>query len=191
MSPDVESYIKNYKKNIKKGFISALILHVLKENGAGHGYKIIKDIKSMTNNAFKPASSTVYPVLSDLEEKGFIKFIEKREVRKRERKIYEITIEGQNALKKMVKNYVKALNTLRELITVVFGIDEFLISEDSIFNLENGANLSDLEYYKKNIEERIDYFRRRKKSIEKKIQQISTQDNNLISTKSKIKELEH
>ena len=135
MSHDVDQYIKNYKKNIKKGFVSALILLSL-ESEAGHGYKIIKDIKERTNNVFKPGASTVYPVLNDLEEKGFINFIEEQKENNRIRKIYEITVEGKEALKKMVKNYVKALNTLRELITSVFGIDEFLISEDSIFNLK-------------------------------------------------------
>ena len=148
MSHDVDTYIKNYKKNIKKGFISALILLVLRENGAGHGYKIIKDIKERTNNVFKPASSTVYPVLNDLEKREFIKFIEEREEGGRKRKIYKITPEGKIALKNMVKNFVMALNTLRELITVVFGIDEFLISEDSVFNVANGSSLKDLVYYK-------------------------------------------
>jgi PadR family transcriptional regulator PadR len=190
MWPDVDTYIKNYKKNIRKGFISALILLVLK-NEAGHGYKIIKDIKEITSYAFKPASSTVYPILNDLEKKSFIKFIEEKEEGGRKRKIYDITLEGKEALKKMVKNYVKALNTLRELITVVFGIDEFLISEDSIFNVTNGSNLNDLEYYNKNMEERIAYYMGRKKSIEKKILKLKSQDRNIITSNGKIKEIEH
>ncbi len=189
MSHEVDTYIKNYKKTIKKGFISALILLVL-ESGAGHGYKIIKDIKERTNAVFKPAASTVYPVLNDLEKKQFIKFIDKREVRGRERRIYEITQEGKGALKKMVKNFVMALNTLRELITAVFGIDDFLISEDSIFNTKNGASLKDLEYAYKIYEERIDIAIRQKKSIEKKIAKLNSQDSNIIS-KSKIKQLNH
>ena len=189
MSHDVDTYIKNYKKNIKKGFISALILLVLKEKGAGHGYKIIKDIKERTSNVFKPAASTVYPVLNDLEKKNFIKFIEERKEDGRTRKIYEITKAGKDALKKMVMNYVKALNTLRELITAVFGIDDFLMSEDSIFNVANGASLKDLEYAYKIYEERIDIAMRQKKSIEQKIAKLNSQKGNIITSKSKIKEV--
>ena len=44
---------------------------------------------------------------------------------------------------------------------------------------------------KKNIEERIEYFIHRKKSIEKKIDKLTTQENNIITnnSNSKIKEL--
>ena len=77
-----------------KGLLDMIILKFLTEQPM-HGYQIITKIRKNFGVRFGP--STIYPLLSSLEKKGYIKG-EWNMSFKKPRKIYEITNMGQAAL---------------------------------------------------------------------------------------------
>ena len=77
-----------------KGLLDLVILQFLNANPM-HGYQIISSIRKNFGVYFGP--STIYPLLSNLEEKGYIKSQWDLN-NERPRKVYELTNEGQSLL---------------------------------------------------------------------------------------------
>ncbi|MGD8544633.1 MAG: PadR family transcriptional regulator [Candidatus Bathyarchaeota archaeon] len=75
-----------------KGLLDLIVLQYL--NGESmHGYKIIKKIRKEFGVYFGP--STIYPLLNDLEEKGYVESNWDMES-DRPRKVYSLTTEGRS-----------------------------------------------------------------------------------------------
>jgi DNA-binding PadR family transcriptional regulator len=83
--------------NIFKGNLKFLVLYIL-SSGAIHGYGLFKELERKFH--WKPSCGTLYPVLNDLEEKGFIDGRETVECG-RFKKIYSLTPDGRQLLDKM------------------------------------------------------------------------------------------
>ncbi len=83
--------------NIFKGNLKFLVLYIL-STGSIHGYGLFKKLEEKFK--WKPSCGTLYPVLSDLEEEGYIDGRETVECG-RFKKIYSLTPEGEKALEKM------------------------------------------------------------------------------------------
>lgn len=62
---------------------------LLLKSSSRHGYEIIDRIQEMTGD--KPSTSHIYPFLSELEERGYLK----SEEGSRGKKIYSLTSEGR------------------------------------------------------------------------------------------------
>ena len=97
----VEEIAGKFEKAMKKGFISTLVLMVL-ENESMHGRQIKKAIEERTLGFWIPPDSTIYTILKDLREKNLISSIQTPDTD--EKTItYEITEDGKNTLKIMIK----------------------------------------------------------------------------------------
>jgi DNA-binding PadR family transcriptional regulator len=84
-------------KELIKGSTSMLVLSVLKDNDL-YGYKIIKEIESLSEDVFVLKEGTLYPILHALEEENYLEsYWEENGGRKR--KIYHITKKGLKYLK--------------------------------------------------------------------------------------------
>lgn len=59
-----------------------------------HGYELIKELQERTGGAYRPSPGVIYPLLSLLEDEGFIR----PKAADGGRKLFEITPEGQAAL---------------------------------------------------------------------------------------------
>jgi len=85
----------NVKREIEhdmmRGLLQLVVLQYLDE-GEMHGYKIIKMLRDEFGVYF--GASTVYPLLSDLEEKGYVKSSWDLES-ERIKKSYTLTAEGR------------------------------------------------------------------------------------------------
>jgi len=81
---------------MRKGYTKLAVLMFLNKK-ALTGYDIMKEIEEETLGFWKLTSGGVYPVLKDLEERGYIKGQWKAKG-KRRKKIYEITDEGKQML---------------------------------------------------------------------------------------------
>jgi len=79
---------------LMRGLLDLVILQFLKVNPM-HGYQVITRIRKNFGVYFGP--STIYPLLSDLEEKGYVKSQWDLN-NERPRKVYSLTHDGQSLL---------------------------------------------------------------------------------------------
>lgn len=79
-----------------KGHVDLLVLSVL-ETGPAHGYAVIEQIKSRSEETFDLPEGTVYPVLHRLEKVGLLTS-DWAEVSGRRRRTYALTSDGRAAL---------------------------------------------------------------------------------------------
>ena len=85
---------KEVQAKLAKGLLDLIILQFLSAQPM-HGYQIITKIRKSFGVYFGP--STIYPLLSTLEKKGFVNS-EWNMSSERPRKIYKLTNEGQTML---------------------------------------------------------------------------------------------
>jgi PadR family transcriptional regulator PadR len=85
---------KEVQVKLMKGLLDLILLQFLSSQPM-HGYQIITRIRKTFGVYFGP--STIYPLLSTLEKKGFVKS-EWNMSNERPRKVYKLTSEGQNLL---------------------------------------------------------------------------------------------
>jgi DNA-binding PadR family transcriptional regulator len=85
---------KDVQTKLTKGLLDLIVLQFL-ETEAMHGYQIITRIRKVFGVYFGP--STIYPLLSILEKKGYIKSEWNMEC-ERPRKIYHLTDRGKQVL---------------------------------------------------------------------------------------------
>ncbi len=125
----VENYNKNFEKVMKKNFTNIFILSIL-EKGPSHGYRIGNEIEKRTLGMWNPSASTLYWILNNLREKGFIKLLEED----KNKKVYEISDTGKEALRLMKLTQRNIRNTYRRFLAA------------SIDN-SNTIDLEDLEHF--------------------------------------------
>ncbi|MFC1486550.1 PadR family transcriptional regulator [Thermoproteota archaeon] len=86
--------IRKIDKQLTKGLLDIIVLGMLRSKSM-HGYKIITSIRKNFGIYFGP--STIYPFLSNLEEKGLIKS-QWDTTHDRPRKVYCLTPDGNSIL---------------------------------------------------------------------------------------------
>jgi PadR family transcriptional regulator PadR len=100
-----ESYINNWKSQVKKGTLSFIILNVLKDNEL-YGYELIEDIRKHTD--IEIAEGTLYPLMNRLKQEQLVssKWVEQESGIPR--KYYCLTELGNQTLEEM-QQYWKSL----------------------------------------------------------------------------------
>ena len=93
-----------------RGLLDLVVLGLLKEKSI-HGYGVITSIRRNFGVYFGP--STVYPLLGDLETKGYIKS-EWDLTHDRPRKVYSLTTEGHSLLNGAEESLYQICNRLNE-----------------------------------------------------------------------------
>ncbi|MBD3197363.1 MAG: hypothetical protein GF317_20070 [Candidatus Lokiarchaeota archaeon] len=166
MSDEIKDKARILGEQMKNGGISHFILLVLKKNPS-YGYKIIQEIEKRTFGIWNPSTSTIYRLLDSLENKNLIRVLEAEE-EGRQRKIYEITLEGEKTLEVLIDIYEKMQEAMRRMIfsSMQLTADEdlskiinFLPHKDPIYGIESLKNEEDkiktLEIKKVMIKQRI------------------------------------
>jgi DNA-binding PadR family transcriptional regulator len=82
-----------FARFLEHGDLRFVALALIAERPA-HGYELIKALEERTGGAYRPSPGVIYPLLSMLEDEGFIRAVESEGGRK----AYEITEEGKVAL---------------------------------------------------------------------------------------------
>jgi DNA-binding PadR family transcriptional regulator len=88
------NYQKEIQTKLTKGLLDMIILQFLDQEPM-HGYQVITKIRKNFGVYFGP--STVYPLLGNLEKKGYVKSTWNMEA-ERPRKVYALTTNGQAVL---------------------------------------------------------------------------------------------
>jgi DNA-binding PadR family transcriptional regulator len=78
---------------LEHGDLRFVVLALIAEQPR-HGYELIKELEDRTGGAYRPSPGVIYPLLSLLEDEGFIRPSESDGGRK----LFAITPEGQAAL---------------------------------------------------------------------------------------------
>ncbi len=81
-----------------KGHLDLLLLAVLQE-GPAHGYAIIEALRSRSSGTFDLPEGTIYPALHRLEKDGLLSSFWSEETGRR-RRVYQLTLKGQEELAK-------------------------------------------------------------------------------------------
>jgi DNA-binding PadR family transcriptional regulator len=118
---------------MKKGFLKILLLLILRDEPY-HGYKIIKEIEKRSLGVFNPSTSSIYPILSSLQEKKLIECIDKQK-KGRKKKVYQLTEDGLDTLNKLIKRQQRIVKSITSIIYSTLDISkDFKFSEiDEIF----------------------------------------------------------
>lgn len=83
-------------KMLVSGSSAMLVLQLLKEQDM-YGYQITEALAARSQNVFEMKSGTLYPLLHQLEQKGWVRAYERTEGG-RDRRYYSITDEGRKTL---------------------------------------------------------------------------------------------
>ena len=100
---DTNKIAERMGKSMQKGFLSSLVLIVLKKEPA-HGYKLIQEIKERTEERWVPTAASMYPLLKSFANKGLIRIVEPEELgeqgkeSERPTKTYAITPKGEELI---------------------------------------------------------------------------------------------
>jgi PadR family transcriptional regulator, regulatory protein PadR len=99
MAQNIEEFQKKFNKELKTGLLSMLaLLAVDKDPDPSYGYRIIKDLETASGGKFTFPEGTVYPILSQLSEMGYLKAYWGEPTEGPRRKYYQITKDGKAAL---------------------------------------------------------------------------------------------
>lgn len=142
-------FLENFESDLLRGIGKICILKIIKNHGKEgvYGYKLLKDLKELTNNMLIIKEGTLYPLLRNLENwesKGnklsLIKSY-KRIEHDRPRKYYFLTDEGDKILSHLDGFFSKLL----EAISVLNDFEIILNEDKYIFcnNCKNKVDFSD------------------------------------------------
>jgi len=110
----MEKVAEAWGTEMRRGHTKLAVLTLLSKASLT-GYDIMKEIEERTLGFWRLTSGGVYPILKDLEEKGYIKGARKPTDGRR-RKIYEITDEGKKLLKTALQKQQQIAKTMQDLI---------------------------------------------------------------------------
>jgi DNA-binding PadR family transcriptional regulator len=145
-----EDMINQFDIQMRRGVISFLVLKILQEQSC-HGYKLIEEISKRTQGFWKPTSSTIYPLLRKMKNKGLIRQIKDKDPEST-KKVYELTEEGVKVIDKMNQKRKERQKMMQEFLsTPSEESDEDSFREPPFFGMGAGMD-------KINPEKRIKEF---------------------------------
>ena len=103
-------------KTLTSGSTMMLLLKLLSEKDM-YGYEMIETLRKRSENIFELKAGTLYPLLHQMEEKGFLISFEK-EVSSKVRKYYSITKEGKKQLEKKRAEWTKYADAVTKVLAL-------------------------------------------------------------------------
>ena len=97
---------------MKESGNTAMLLLKLLEQQDMYGYEMIEQLKQRSDNTFALKAGTLYPLLKNLENEGYLTSYSQTAASGKERTYYSLTVEGKKALAEKVKSwnaYTKAV----------------------------------------------------------------------------------
>ncbi len=114
--------------------LDLLVLSIIRNHEGISGYEISQVINRKFKPMWRASPGTIYPLLSRLDEKGFVESKELIDENNRQKKTYKITIQGIERLKETLKdNFEPSMNTLGDYIRTV--VNAWLPHEKGIKNV--------------------------------------------------------
>lgn len=92
-------------QGIPRGFLRHYVLHRIAEKPA-HGYDLLQEIESKTEGVWRPGAGSIYPILKELVNGGYI-IAESHKKTGKQQHIYRITPEGRALLQRSSEMFMK------------------------------------------------------------------------------------
>ncbi|UCE36441.1 MAG: helix-turn-helix transcriptional regulator [Thermoplasmata archaeon] len=125
MVSNITDFRKKFNKELKTGLLSLLVMMAIDRNPEpSYGYKIIKMLENTSGCRFKFPEGTIYPILSSLSSKGFLKSYWGDSNEGPRRKYYELTPQGRKALKICLEDWKTVSNITEDIIKELGGSNE-------------------------------------------------------------------
>jgi PadR family transcriptional regulator, regulatory protein PadR len=122
-SPTGLADLNYWKSLINIGLTKFLVLKVL-SMGSSHGYRILKELESITSGCCVPTFGTIYPILKELTKYGYAEVKEDKQLKgAQKRRVYTLTPLG-------VEAYEVAIEAWRSTIPYIYKAIE---SDDLLF----------------------------------------------------------
>ena len=106
-----------YSKELFKGTLKTLVLHLLQEEGRMYGYQITQRVRELSDGDLELTEGALYPTLHKLEKGGLI-VSEKEKVGGRVRKYYRLSDLGTASARDYVQEFqefVRMMNRILQL----------------------------------------------------------------------------
>ena len=177
----MEKVAEAWSLEMRRGHTKLVILTLLSKVNLT-GYAIMKEFSEKTLGLWRLTSGGVYPILRELEEKGYITGVwDARGSRKR--KIYEITEEGKQLLKAALQKQQQIAKTMNGLIRE-YALD-VLETETPSGLMDKVMNFFSLEknLKEKTIEEQVRILNRFRSHVLKILKNIDERLENLQAKK--------
>ena len=104
-----------YSRELLKGTLSAIILHLLAENGRMYGYEIFQRVKELSEGKILLKDGSLYPALQKMTKDGLLTY-EEESIGKRVRKYYLLTSKGKQEKVHHLENVREFIGTLNKII---------------------------------------------------------------------------
>lgn len=91
-------------KSLLSGSTAMLLLSLLR-GGDKYGYEMITMLEAISNEVFQMKEGTLYPVLHNLEKKGFVKAYNQESETGRSRRYYHLTDKGARQLAEQTEQW--------------------------------------------------------------------------------------
>jgi PadR family transcriptional regulator PadR len=115
MEPETEASRRGIERELKRGSIELIVLHLLNAREA-YGYEIVSELTSRSNGSLEVTDGTLYPVLYRLERAGLVAVRWETPVRGVPRKYYRLTDEGRRELKTLRKEWMSFARAMGDLL---------------------------------------------------------------------------
>ena len=94
-----------HPQGIPRGFLRLYVLHRIAAKPA-HGYDLLQEIETKTEGVWRPGAGSIYPILKELVNGGYIKAESHKKTGKQQH-IYNITPEGRALLQRSSEIFMK------------------------------------------------------------------------------------
>jgi len=104
-----------------KGSLKTIVLKLLKEEGAMHGYAITRKVEELTEGKIKLTYGALYPVLHKLESDGAL-VTTSENYNNRIRIYYSLTPKGQTVVAEKIDEMAEFIESLQRIIQPKTGL---------------------------------------------------------------------
>jgi DNA-binding PadR family transcriptional regulator len=98
-----------------KGSLKTIILKLLKEEGAMHGYAITRRVEELTEGKIRLTYGALYPILHKLEREGSL-VTETENFNNRIRINYSLTPKGHTVVAEKIREMTEFIESLQRII---------------------------------------------------------------------------
>jgi PadR family transcriptional regulator, regulatory protein PadR len=104
-----------------KGSLKTIVLKLLKEEGALHGYAITRRVEELTEGKIKLTYGALYPILHKLESDGSL-ITTSENFNNRIRIYYSLTPKGQTVVAEKIKEMTEFIESIQRIIEPKAGL---------------------------------------------------------------------
>jgi PadR family transcriptional regulator PadR len=104
-----------------KGSLKTIVLKLLKEEGAMHGYAITRKVEELTGGKMKLTYGALYPILHKLEKEGSL-VTASENFNNRIRIYYALTPKGHTVVAEKIKELNEFIESLQKIIDTKPGL---------------------------------------------------------------------